>query len=137
MTPALIAVGVWFRKELSVPQALAAYAIGPVLGLVAGTIWFAVWKLGLDARPLLGSARLDQLIPFVVGTLVAYVSPFLAVRFRKGRALAMGIVALLAPVVVALIVNGGLRYGAGGGVEALWLSLLVVIPTTFCVKASS
>lgn len=126
-------VGVWFRKGLSVPQAFATYVVGPLLGLVGGGLWYAIWKLVLHERDLLGTQAVNRLVPWAIGALVAYVAPFAGLVFRRGRALAMGIVAVLAPVFVGVVVNVVLMHGGGGGIEPLWACLLVVVPTAFCL----
>lgn len=125
--------GVRLRKGLSVPQALGAYVVGPLCGLVAAGLWFALWKVALHERDLLGAQSVNRLVPWALGGLVAYVAPFVGVVFRRGRALVMGVVAVVAPVAVAVVVNVGLRHGVGGGIEPLWLCLLVVVPTAFCL----
>lgn len=135
-TPAIVVTGVRLRKGLSVPQALAAYAVGPLCGLVAAGLWFAIWKVALHERDLLGAQSVNRLVPWALGGLVAYVAPFVGVVFRRGRALVMGVVAVVAPVVVLLTVNIALRKGlaAGSQVEPLWLCVFVVIPTAFCLS---
>ena len=133
-TPAIVVTGVRLRKGLSVPQALAAYAVGPLCGLVAAGLWFAIWKVELHERDLLGTQSVNRLVPWALGGLVAYVAPFVGVVFRRGRALVMGVVAVVAPVAVAVVVNVGLRNGVGSGIEPLWLCLLVVVPTAFCLS---
>ncbi len=135
LTPALAVVGVLFRKNLSVPQALSTYAIGPVVGLTSAGLLFLTWKAAFNGRALLGSSAMDPTLPLAAGALVGYFAPFIGVAFRRGRALPMGVVAVLAPVTVLLTVNTVLREGlaTGSAVEPLWLCLLVVVPTAFCL----
>lgn len=129
-------VGVLFRKNLSVPQALATYAIGPVVGLTSAGLLFLTWKVAFNGRPLLGSSAIDETLPLAAGALVGYFAPFIGVAFRRGRALVMGVVAILTPVAVGLTVNTVLRKGlaTGSAVEPLWLCVFVVIPTAFCLS---
>jgi biotin transport system substrate-specific component len=81
-----------------------AYSLGPTLGYLAGFI-VAAYVIGLLAERGLERSVRTSLVPFLIRTLLIYLfgAGWLAIKFRFGKALALGVLPFLVGDAIKLV----------------------------------